>query len=87
LLSTPDVPLIARVLCRSEAQGEERPTAVEIGGRRLDVREILDDAVLGSPTAGGGNRRRVLVRLQDGQMLRLERVLPAGDWRVFRAFH
>ncbi len=78
------VPVIARVLCRSEAQGEERPTAVEIGGRRLGVRETLDDAVLGSASADGRSRRRVVVHLEDGQMLRLERVLPAGDWRVYR---
>ena len=50
----------------------------------MEVHHILDDTIQGSPTAGGDNRRSVLVRLEDGVVLRLERSLPAGDWRVYR---
>lgn len=83
-MATEIIPLIARVHCRSEGQAEQRPVAVEIAGRRIAVTEILDDSIRGGVTAGAGNRRRLLVSLSDGQVLRLERVLPAGEWRVFR---
>ena len=78
------VAVLARVECRSEGAGEQIPAAVWIASSRIGVGEILDDAVIGSTEAGGGNLRRVTVRLTDGQVLVLERDLPNGDWRVYR---
>ncbi len=79
-----DVPLIARVECRSDGRPEERPVAVWVGGVRVAVRDTLDDAVVGGRTAGEPSVRRVQVLLEDGERLRLVRVLPAGEWRVLR---
>jgi hypothetical protein len=78
------VELIAHVVCRSETTGEEKPVAVRIGGRRLTIDAVTDDAVIGSADAGGPCFRRQIVELVDGTMLRLERRLPDGRWRVFR---
>lgn len=79
-----ELPLIARVECRSEGGPEERPVAVWIGGRRIAVRDLVDDAVLGGRTAGLPLTRCVRVELEDGERLRLLRVLPEGEWRVLR---
>jgi hypothetical protein len=78
------VDLIARVECRSGSTGEERPVAVDIGGRRLAITKLLDDAVVGSSKAGAPCYRRLLVQLADGTVLRLQRRLPDGSWRVYR---
>ncbi len=79
-----ELPLIARVECRSEGLPEEYPVAVWIGGRRVAVREVVDDAVLGGRAAGQPATRRVRVELDDGERLRLLRALPEGEWRVMR---
>jgi len=78
------VPLIAKVECRSEGSPEQRPVALWIGGVRLEVDEILDDSVIGAADAGGLSGRRLRVRLEDRCELVLERVLPEGEWRVYR---
>jgi hypothetical protein len=78
------IELIAHVECRSETTGEEKPVAIRIGGRQLAIDEVTDDAVVGSPDAGGPCYRRQIVELADGTILRLQRLLPAGRWRVFR---
>ena len=78
------VDLIARVVFRSGSTGEERPVAVDIGGRRLAVLELLDDAVVGGTEAGTPCYRRLLVQLADDTVLRLQRRLPDGSWRVYR---
>ncbi|NOZ95027.1 MAG: hypothetical protein GXP47_09870 [Acidobacteria bacterium] len=76
------VPLIARVECRSEARGEDRPVAVWIGGRRFVVEHLDQERLEGPPEAGGTVRHVVSVALEDGRRLRLERRLPEGPWRV-----
>ena len=78
------IPLVARVECRSESRSEEQPVAVVIGGVRHPVSAVVDDTVVGSGLAGGPVRRRVRVELADGSRLDLERVLPDGEWRVWR---
>ncbi len=79
------VALIARIECRSDAAAEQRPVAVWLAGERIAVAEVLDDAVFGHLEAGRSHRRRVRVRLADGQELLLERDLPRGSWRVYRS--
>jgi len=80
----PTIPLIARVVCRSEGSGEQRPTAVELAGDRVEVAEILSDGIAGPGLAGGKTERRVVVKLMNGEVLDLHRILPNGEWRVCR---
>jgi hypothetical protein len=79
-----EIPVIARVVCRSENTGEQYPVAVELGGHRIEISELLSDAVVGASVAGDRTERRIVVRLADGCVLRLGRCLPDGEWRVFR---
>jgi len=76
--------LIARVICRSEGRGEQLPIAVVLAGDRIEVEEILSDGVVGPRLAGGKTERRVVVRLENGDVLHLQRKLPNGEWRVYR---
>jgi hypothetical protein len=76
--------VIARVECRSEGAAEQRPVAVWFAGDRIEVAEILDDAIVGPVEAGGVNRRQLRVLLDSGQELLLERELPRKPWRVYR---
>jgi hypothetical protein len=76
------IPAIARVECRSEGRGEEHPVAVVFGGTRLEIKEILDRAMVTSVAAGDPVRHRLWVTLIDGQRCELVRVLPDGEWRV-----
>lgn len=80
-----DIPLIARVRCRSEGSAEERPVAVEIGGEWFEIRELETDEIVGPAEAGIRSHRRVRAVLEDGRAVRLTRVLPDGDWRVYLA--
>jgi len=77
-----ELPLIARVECRSEARGEDRPVAVWIGGRRFPIQELSREHLAGPPQAGGLVRHVAAATLEDGRRLRLERRLPDGPWRV-----
>jgi hypothetical protein len=76
------VSAIARVECRSEGRGEEKPVAVIIGGERLEIVDILDRAMITSIEAGKPVRHRLWVELEDGQRCELTRVMPAGTWMV-----
>jgi hypothetical protein len=57
---------------------------VVIGGERFEVADILSDGVAGPGLAGGKTERRVVVKLESGDVLHLHRALPDGEWRVFR---
>jgi len=74
--------LIARVECRSEARGEDRPVAVWIGGRRFVIERLSHEHLAGPAEAGGMVRHVASATLEDGRQLRLERRLPEGPWRV-----
>jgi phage tail protein X len=78
------VPLVAKVSCRAESRGEERPVAVTVGGRRIGVVDILERAFVGAADAGEPVRARITVELEDGSVVQLERSPPAGGWRVWR---
>jgi len=77
-----ELPLIARVECRSESRGEDRPVAVWIGGRRFAIARLSREHLAGPREAGGLVRHMAAVTLEDGRLLRLERGLPRGAWRV-----
>jgi len=79
-----EIPVIARVICRSESAGEQYPVAVQLGADRLEITELVSDAVVGTAAASGRSERRLVVRLANGDRYRLGRTLPDGDWRVFR---
>lgn len=79
-----EMPLIARVEAQSGSSAEQVPVAVWIGGRRILVESINDDAVVTGAEAGSPHLRRLVVELADGHLLRLVRELPEGSWRVFR---
>lgn len=76
------LPLIARVECRSEGRGDDRPVAVWIGGVRMPITSIADERMEGPAEAGRPVRHVARVTLEDGRLLRLERTLPAGRWRA-----
>lgn len=76
------LPMIARVECRSEGRGDDRPVAVWIGGRRVPITSVTDERLEGPAEAGRPVRHVARVALQDGRVLRLERTLPEGRWRV-----
>ena len=73
---------IARVECRSEGHGEEKPVAVVIGGERVEIVDVLDRAMITSIEAGEPVRHRLWVALEDGQRCELTRVTPDGTWMV-----
>ena len=73
---------IARVECRSEGCGEEKPVAVVIGGKRVEIVDVLDRAMITSIEAGEPVRHRIWVELEDGQRCELTRVTPDGTWMV-----
>jgi len=73
---------IARVECRSEGRGEEKPVAVVIGGKRLEIVDVLDRAMITSIEAGKPVRHRIWVELEDGRRCELTRVMPEGRWLV-----
>ena len=73
---------IARVECRSEGRGEEKPVAVIIGGERLEIVDVLDRAMITSVETGKPVRHRLWVELKDGQRCELTRVTPDGTWMV-----
>ncbi len=81
-MSNDPIPVIARVECRSEGRGEEKPIAVIIGGVRLEIVDVLDRAMITSVEAGDPVRHRLWVVLEDGQRCELTRVTPDGTWMV-----
>ena len=78
------VALVAKVECRSESRGDERPIALTVGGRRIGIVDILERSFVAAAVAGEPVRARFAVELEDGSRVLLERSLPAGDWRVWR---
>jgi hypothetical protein len=55
-----------------------------IGRDRIEVTKILSDSIHGPAESGDAVRREMRVALENGEQLRLLRVLPDGDWRVVR---
>ncbi len=78
-----DVPLIARVECRSDTKGEERPVAVWVAGERFRVVRLSRQHLRGPAKAGEPAFYVAYASLRDGREVRLERKLPNGSWRVF----
>ena len=78
------VPLIARVECRAESRGEERPIAVTIGGRRIAVVDILERSLVTAAEAGRPVVARFILELEEETVVEVERALPGGDWRCWR---
>ncbi len=78
-----DVPLIAKVECRSDTKGEERPVAVWIAGERFRVTRLRRQHLRGAAEAGAPAFYVADATLRDGREVRLERKLPDGVWRVF----
>ena len=78
------IPLVATVECRTESRAEERPIALTVGGRRITVVDIVERSLVSEADAGAPVRARFTVELEDGSLVRLERALPGGDWRVWR---
>lgn len=78
------VPLIARVECRSDMKGEERPVAVWIGGERLRITKLKNPRIRGSAEAGLAAFYAAEATLRDEREIGLERRLPDGEWRVFQ---
>jgi hypothetical protein len=77
------LPLIASVDCRSEGKAEQLPRAVQIGGRRWAIEHVREDSCIGSSQGGAKLLHRFVVEIEDGRVLRLDRTLPDGGWRVF----
>jgi len=81
-MSSPTIPTIARVECRSEGRGEETPVAVIFGTERLEIVDVIDRAIVTSVEAGKPVRHRLWVELEDGRRCELTRIEPDGVWRV-----
>ena len=76
------ISLIAKVVCREESRGEEKPIAVIIGGERLEIINVIDRAMVTNIEAGQPIMNRLWVETEDGRKLELSRTLPDGTWRV-----
>jgi hypothetical protein len=74
--------MIAKVECRSESRGEERPIAVWVADLRLEIVDVVDRAIVTSIEAGEPIRHRLWVELEDGRRCELTRTEPDGAWRV-----
>ncbi len=83
-MSQQRVALVAKVECRAESRAEERPIALNVGGRRFAVVDIVERSLVSEADAGAPVRARFTVELEDGSLVLVERALPAGDWRVWR---
>jgi len=81
-MSSPTIPTIARVECRSEGRGDETPVAVILGTERLEIVDVIDRAIFTSVEAGKPVRHRLWVELEDGRRCELNRIDPDGVWRV-----
>ena len=82
-MSPTQIPVVARVECRSEGRADEHPVAVIIGGKRLEIVDVFDRAMVTGAEAGKPVRHRLWVELENGERYELQRVLPDGRWRVF----
>ena len=79
---SPPIDIVAKVECRSESRGEERPIAVWFANQRLEIVDVIDRAMVTSGEAGGPVRHRLWVELEDGKKCELTRTEPDGTWRV-----
>ena len=77
------IPVIARVECRSESSADEQPVAVWIGGKRLEIINVIDRAMISSVEAGHPVRQRLRVEFADGTRCELDRILPEGRWKTY----
>jgi len=84
-MSATQVPVVARVECRSEGRADEHPVAVIIGGKRLEIVDVIDRAMVTTVEAGEPVRHRLWVELENGERYELQRILPDGRWRVYLA--
>ena len=76
------ISLIATVECRSQSRGDDVPVAIVIGGRRLEIVDTIDRAMITSAEAGDPVRHRLWVEVSDGRRFELTKILPNGSWRV-----
>ena len=76
------ISIVAKVECRSESRGEEKPIAVVLGGQRFEIVDVIDRAIVTSVEAGEPVRHRLWVELEDGKKCELTRTEPDGAWRV-----
>jgi len=76
------IPIIATVECRSQSRGDDVPIAIMIGGRRFEIVDTLDRAMVTSVDAGAPVTHRLWVEVDDGRRFELTRTLPDGTWRV-----
>ena len=76
------ISVIATVECQSQSRGEERPVALVICGRRFEITEIHDRAMISNIDAGSPTRHRLWVETDDGRRFELTRIMPDGVWRV-----
>ncbi len=83
-MSATQVPVVARVECRSEGRADEHPVAVIIGGKRLEIVDVIDRAMVTTVEAGEPVRHRLWVELENGERYELVRILPGGRWGVYR---
>ncbi len=80
---TNPIQAVATVECRSESRGEEQPVAINMGGTRFEITDVIDRAMITNVEAGQPIRHRLWVELEDGSRCQLIRVLPDGPWRVW----
>jgi hypothetical protein len=81
-MTLPPIDIVAKVECRSENRGEERPIAIWFADQRLEIVDVIDRAMVTSIEAGEPVRHRLWVELEDGKRCELTRVEPDGTWRV-----
>jgi len=70
-----DPRVTVRVECASGHQGEDTPGAFVVGGRRIEVVEVLD-------CWPGRDHRYFKVRGGDGGLYILRHDVPSGGWEI-----
>ena len=78
------IPQIGFVECRIESESRLRPVAVIVGGERIAINEIFEDAFVGSVIAGGPTKREIQVITENEEILILELTMPDGPWRIYK---
>ncbi|HSN05057.1 MAG TPA: hypothetical protein VLS44_08730, partial [Nitrospira sp.] len=71
----PDPSVIVHVECARDDRGEEMPWAFILGGRRIEVLEMLD-------CWPGRDHRYFKVRGNDGALYILRHDMPSGEWEI-----
>lgn len=70
-----DPRVIVQVECSADRGGEEVPRAFFVGGRRIEVVEVLD-------CWPGRDHRYFKVRGSDGGLFILRHDAPSGEWEI-----